>query len=107
MDFRADRVEVEPETFELELHGNVVVKVARYRIKSEELSLSRGPRGLEVDGEGEVALCPCAEAPITLGFQSVRESDLGAIDAKLLTQELPPGAFLDQDFRAWLDQPQG
>ncbi len=43
----------------------------------------------------------------TLGFQSVRESDLGAIDAKLLTQELPPGAFLDQDFRAWLDQPQG
>ncbi len=45
VDFRADRVEVEPETFELELHGNVVVKVARYRIKSEELSLSRGPRG--------------------------------------------------------------
>ncbi|HEX5476235.1 MAG TPA: DUF3619 family protein [Burkholderiales bacterium] len=43
----------------------------------------------------------------TLGFQSMRESDLGAIDAQLLTQELPPDAFLDQDFRAWLDQPQG
>jgi hypothetical protein len=71
VDFRADRVEVEPETFELELHGNVIVKVARYRIKSEELSLSRGPRGLEVDGEGEVALCPCAGAPVTLGFQSL------------------------------------
>ncbi len=24
-----------------------------------------------MDGEGEVALCPCAEAPVTLGFQSV------------------------------------
>jgi hypothetical protein len=71
VDFRADRVEVEPETFELELRGNVVVKVARYRIQSEELSLSRGPRGLEVDGAGEVALCPCANAPVTLGFQSL------------------------------------
>jgi len=43
----------------------------------------------------------------TLAFQSLRESDPGAIDAQLLTQELPPDAFLDQDFRAWLDQPQG
>jgi hypothetical protein len=70
VDFRADRVEVEPESFELELRGNVVVKVARYRIASEKLSLSRGPRGLEVDGAGEVALCPCADAPVTLGFRS-------------------------------------
>jgi hypothetical protein len=43
----------------------------------------------------------------TLAFQSVRESDPGEIDAQLLTQELPPDAFIDQDFRAWLDQPQG
>ena len=43
----------------------------------------------------------------TLAFQSMRETDPGAIDAQLLTQELPPGAFLDQDFQAWLDQPQG
>lgn len=43
----------------------------------------------------------------TLTFQSVRESDPGEIDAQLLTQELPPDAFIDQDFRAWLDQPQG
>ncbi len=38
----------------------------------------------------------------TLAFQSVRETDLGEIDAQLLTQELPPDAFLDQDLRAWL-----
>lgn len=43
----------------------------------------------------------------TLGFQSLRQIDLGALDAQLLTQELPPDAFLDQDFRAWLDKPQG
>jgi hypothetical protein len=28
--------------------------------------------------------------------------DPGAIDAQLLTQELPPDAFIDQDFRSWL-----
>lgn len=37
-----------------------------------------------------------------LAFQSVSESDLGELDAQLLTQELPPDAFLDQDFRSWL-----
>jgi hypothetical protein len=42
-----------------------------------------------------------------LAFQSTREADPGDIDAQLLTQELPPDAFIDQDFRAWLDQPQG
>ena len=28
--------------------------------------------------------------------------DLGELDTQLLTQELPPDAFLDQDFRSWL-----
>lgn len=37
-----------------------------------------------------------------LAVQSVQETDLGELDAQLLTQELPPQAFLDQDFRAWL-----
>jgi hypothetical protein len=38
----------------------------------------------------------------TLALQSMRETDLGELDAQLLTQELPPDAYLDQDFRAWL-----
>ncbi|HVJ19760.1 MAG TPA: hypothetical protein VM686_30295, partial [Polyangiaceae bacterium] len=70
VDFRADRVDIEPDSSELQLSGNVVVTVARYRIESQKLSLSRGPRGLEVDGAGEVALCPCEDAPVTLGFQA-------------------------------------
>ena len=43
----------------------------------------------------------------TLAFQSVRETDLGELDAQLLTQELPPDAFIDQDFRAWLGKSHG
>jgi hypothetical protein len=42
----------------------------------------------------------------TLALQSARETDLGELDAQLLTQELPPDAFLDQDFRSWLGKPQ-
>jgi hypothetical protein len=37
-----------------------------------------------------------------LGVKSMQETDLGELDAQLLTQELPPDAFIDQDFRTWL-----
>jgi hypothetical protein len=37
-----------------------------------------------------------------LGMKSLQEADVGELDAQLLSQELPPDAFLDQDFRAWL-----
>jgi Protein of unknown function (DUF3619) len=43
----------------------------------------------------------------TLAYQSAREPDIGDLDAQLLTQELPPDAFLDKDFRAWLDGSRG
>ena len=42
-----------------------------------------------------------------LGTQSMQEPDLGDLDAQLLTQELPPDAFLDKDFRSWLASPRG
>jgi len=41
-----------------------------------------------------------------LAFQSLQESDVGDLDAQLLTQELPPDAYLDQDFRTWLSKQQ-
>lgn len=42
-----------------------------------------------------------------LAAQSMEEPDLGELDAQLLTQELPPDAFLDQDFRSWLGKSRG
>jgi hypothetical protein len=42
----------------------------------------------------------------TLAVKSTGEVDLGELDAQLLTQELPPDAFLDQDFRSWLGKSQ-
>jgi hypothetical protein len=51
---------------------------------------------------------PIAAFMAFLAFQSLHaEPDLGDLDAQLLTQELPPDAFLDQDFRSWLSKPHG
>ncbi len=35
------------------------------------------------------------------------DADLGELDAQLLSQELPPDAFLDQEFRSWLGKSSG
>lgn len=51
---------------------------------------------------------PIAAFLAFLAFQSAQDPDLGDLDAQLLTQELPPDAFLDQDFRSWLsNKPHG
>jgi hypothetical protein len=43
----------------------------------------------------------------TLAVQSVNSEDPGELDAQLLSQELPPDAFLDKDFTTWLGKPPG
>jgi hypothetical protein len=50
---------------------------------------------------------PVVALVATLGFQSARETDIGDLDAQLLTQELPPDAYLDQDLRSWLGKSHG
>jgi hypothetical protein len=50
---------------------------------------------------------PVVALVATLAVQSARETDVGELDAQLLTQELPPDAFLDQDFRSWLGKSHG
>ena len=50
---------------------------------------------------------PIALLIAVLAMRSAGEVDPGDFDAQLLTQELPPDAFLDQDFRSWLGKPQG
>ena len=49
---------------------------------------------------------PLAALLATLAVQSVHEADPGELDAQLLTQELPPQAFLDQELRSWLGKSQ-
>jgi hypothetical protein len=51
-------------------------------------------------------VAPIAALLLVLALKST-EPDLGELDAQLLTQELPPDAFLDQDFRSWLGKSHG
>jgi hypothetical protein len=53
-------------------------------------------------------LVPLLALLAVLTVQSLDDDlDLGELDAQLLTQELPPDAFLDQEFRSWLGKSQG
>ena len=50
---------------------------------------------------------PLAALLAVLAFQSLQpDADQGELDAQLLTQELPPDAYLDPDVRAWLSKQQ-
>jgi hypothetical protein len=50
---------------------------------------------------------PIVALVAALALQTGAEPDLGELDAELLTQELPPDAFLDQDLRSWLGKSHG
>lgn len=71
VDFSARHLDVDAELGELSLSGNVVVTVGRYRLGGERVQLRRGPRGISVEGGGDIAFCSCEEPPITLGYRSV------------------------------------
>ena len=49
---------------------------------------------------------PLAALLAVLAFHALQDTDQGDLDAQLLTQELPPDAYLDPDFRAWLSKQQ-
>ena len=45
---------------------------------------------------------PVAALLAVLAVKSMDDPDLSDLDVQILSQELPPDAFLDQDFRSWL-----
>lgn len=71
VDFSARHLEVDADLGELSLSGDVVVTVGRYRLGGERVRLQRGPRGINVEGSGDIAFCSCEAPPVTLGYSSV------------------------------------
>ncbi|HEX4330508.1 MAG TPA: DUF3619 family protein [Usitatibacter sp.] len=49
---------------------------------------------------------PLAALLAALALQALPDADPGDLDAQLLSQELPPDAYLDPDFRQWLNKQQ-
>jgi hypothetical protein len=79
----ADRIELDAESQKLVLRGNVQLDSGPFHLTSDELRLTRGGRGIVVEGKGRIAFCPCLAQPLAVNFQ----------DATLA----PPGdLFVDQ-----------
>lgn len=57
----------------MRMRDGVVVTYERYRLTSEELRVVLPERGgVELEGPGRFALCPCSEPPVAFGFRRAR-----------------------------------
>jgi hypothetical protein len=65
---RADDVTLEARSQALWLRGHVDVEADPFHLTSDELRVTRTPRGLLVEGDGRVAFCPCLGEPVALTF---------------------------------------
>ncbi|MDF3072190.1 MAG: hypothetical protein K0R38_7791 [Polyangiaceae bacterium] len=71
VDFSARHLDVDAELGELSLSGDVEVTVGRYRLGGDRVKLKRGPRGIGVEGGGDIAFCSCDDPPVTVGYRAV------------------------------------
>jgi hypothetical protein len=71
VDFSARHLDVDADLGELSLSGDVEVTVGRYRLGGDRVRLKRGPRGIGVEGGGDIAFCSCDKPPVTLGYRTV------------------------------------
>jgi hypothetical protein len=75
----ADEVSFDVRKREIELRGNVKVDAAPFHLRSNELLVRRGPLGVDVIGKGEMSFCPCADAPLRIGFDGARVAPPGDV----------------------------
>lgn len=92
VDFSARHLDVDAELGELSLSGDVEVTVGRYRLGGDRVKLKRGPRGIGVEGGGDIAFCRCDSPPVTVGYSRVTiapPSDVLIEDAVLRAGKVP------------------
>jgi len=64
----ADDVTLDAKSQALSLRGHVGIAAPPFNMTSDELKVTRTPRGLVVEGDGRVAFCPCLGEPLAIGF---------------------------------------
>jgi hypothetical protein len=67
--FSADEVRLDTRRQGLEVSGNVRVDEPPFHLTSDALRLRRVPIGVELEGDGKVAFCPCLGTPLAVRFQ--------------------------------------
>lgn len=75
--FRAGSLEADPAQQQLVLRDDVEVRFDRYRLTSDHLRLAIAPEAVSFAGDGRIALCPCLDPPVTLGFSGARITTTG------------------------------
>ncbi|MDP9001343.1 MAG: hypothetical protein M3O46_14675 [Myxococcota bacterium] len=66
--FGADQVRLDPHAQALEASGRVRVAQSPFYLTSDALRLRRIPMGVELEGKGTAAFCPCLGSPIGVRF---------------------------------------
>lgn len=66
---RAETVSFDARARSLELSGNVRVDSPPFHLRSQHIKLSRTKYGIEAEGKGRLAFCPCLGTPVTIEFE--------------------------------------
>lgn len=66
---RAETVSFDARERVLELSGNVRIDSPPFHLRSQRIKLTRTKLGIEVDGTGRLAFCPCLGTPLTVEFR--------------------------------------
>lgn len=85
---RAESVSFDAEQKILELSGNVRVDAPPFHLRSQHIKLSRTRYGIEVDGTGRLAFCPCLGTPLTVEFEKAIVAPPGELFIKSPKLEL-------------------
>src|SRR5262245_41349360 len=65
---RAETVSFDARERSLELQGNVRVDAPPFHFRSQRVRFSRQRLGIEIEGKGKLAFCPCLGTPLTIEF---------------------------------------
>jgi hypothetical protein len=111
--FGADQLRFDPRPQTLDASGHVHVDERPFYLTSNELKLRRAGIGVEVEGTGRAAFCPCADPPIAVRFRGATVApphDLVLHDPVLEVFGVPlawaPVAWLRSPARAGLLPPE-
>jgi hypothetical protein len=65
----AENVAFDPQERSIELDGDVRIDAAPFHLRSKHIKLARSKYGIEADGDGRLAFCPCLGTPLTIEFE--------------------------------------
>jgi hypothetical protein len=85
---RAETVSFDARERVLELQGNVRVDSPPFHLRSQRIKLTRTNLGIEIEGKGRLAFCPCLGTPLTVEFEKAFVAPPGDLIIKSPTLEV-------------------